>query len=273
MIGEYMKVLDLDMDYFMNDIATNVADSSTKRLSEEHYRESVWKEVRVRDFIENNLGLSKKRKTRGRIVVGHNESLFFWKELINKGKLSTPFEVVHVDSHADLGLGYSSWKYILNEVLQYNVSERPMHNRYIDCWGNMKEEGIGDYLLWAIAYQWISKLTYCANPNGDKNDYLWDILKDFHENLIWDEPVENVIQLVYNPEMDFPEYNDSEVVKKKYVDDGKKEPEVPMMIIPTIRDVKYNGDFDFVVIAQSPNYTPKSADFIMDIFREYVEEI
>lgn len=29
---------------------------------------------------------------------------------------------------------------------------------------------------------------------------------------------------------------------------------------------------DFAVFAQSPNYTPASADFIMDIFREYIVE-
>lgn len=45
------------------------------------------------------------------------------------------------------------------------------------------------------------------------------------------------------------------------------------MIIPSIQDVKYDGDFDFVVLAQSPNYTPASADFIMDIVREYIVEI
>ena len=40
-----------------------------------------------------------------------------------------------------------------------------------------------------------------------------------------------------------------------------------------IEDVSFRGDFDFAVLAQSPNYTPASADFIMDIFREYIEEI
>lgn len=142
-----------------------------------------------------------------------------------------------------------------------------------DCFGKMSQEGIGDYLLFAIAYRWISKLTYCANPNGDKNDYLWDILKDLHENGIWDDPVETPIQLVYNPNMDFPGYNDSVDDKKKYLDAGIKEPEVPMTIIPTVKDVQFSGDFDFALLAQSPNYTPASADFIMDIFREYIEEI
>jgi hypothetical protein len=38
------------------------------------------------------------------------------------------------------------------------------------------------------------------------------------------------------------------------------------MMRQTIEDVKYNGDFDFAVMAQSPNYTPESADFIMIFF-------
>ena len=40
-----------------------------------------------------------------------------------------------------------------------------------------------------------------------------------------------------------------------------------------IEDVKFDGKFDYAVMAQSPNYTPASADFILDIFREYIEEI
>lgn len=267
-----MKILDLDMDYFMKDVASGVAESCTERRPEKDYGDGVWTEDQVRCFLENNLGLSKDRKIMGRVVSGHNESLIFWKELIVKGDLSTPFEVVHVDSHADLGLGYSSWTYILNSLLQYPVSERPMYNQYLDCFGNKRSEGIGDYLLFSIAYRWISKLTYCANPNSDKNDYIWDTLKDFHENYIWDKPVENIIQLVYNPTMDFLDYNSTDEEKRAYLSAGKREPEVPMLIIPTVEDVKYNGDFDFAVMAQSPNYTPESADFIMDIFREYIEE-
>ena len=114
---------------------------------------------------------------------------------------------------------------------------------------------------------------YCANPNGDKKDYVWGILKDFEEKFIWDKPVENTIQLVCNPDMEFPLYNADKQEKQAYLKNAVKEPEVPLLIIPSIQDVKYDGDFDFVVMAQSPNYTPASADFIMDIVREYIVEI
>lgn len=268
-----MKILDLDMDYFMDDIASGISESKLDRLSEDDYGMAVWNRERVINFLESHLGLSKKNKIKGRIVAGHNGSLVFWKELILKGLLNVPFEVIHVDSHADLGLGYSSWKYILEQLIQFPVKERSQHNRYMDCFGKTTEEGIGDYLLFAIAYRWISRITYCANPKGDKNDYLVNTLKGFHENYIWDKPVENIIQLAYNPNMDIPDGDASEIVKQAYFANAKIEPEVPMLIIPTIEDVKFDGNFDYAVMAQSPNYTPASADYIMDIFREYIEEI
>lgn len=267
-----MRILDLDMDYFMDSIAINIAESDEGRLSEEYYGDCVWSEQRIRDFLERNLGLSKHNKIKGRVVSGHNEALFFWRELIESKRLEVPFEVVHVDSHADLGLGYSSWTYIVNSLLQYPVAERWENRKYVSCFGRQCDVGIGDYLLFAVAFRWISRLIYCANPHGDKNDYLLNTLKNFEEKMIWKEPVENTIQLVCNPDMDFPDYDDSARVKQAYLDRGIKEPEVPFVIIPSVEGVKYNGEFDFIVVAQSPNYTPASADFIIDIVKEYIEE-
>lgn len=113
--GVDMKVLDLDMDYFMTEIA-HTPFSCTERLEEDFYSESVWKAEKVRSFLEDNLGLSQKHKIPGRIVSGHNEALFFWEELINGKKLSDPFDVVHVDSHADLGLGDALWSFFAKFV-------------------------------------------------------------------------------------------------------------------------------------------------------------
>lgn len=264
-----MKVLDLDMDYFMEHIASFISFNTSERLDEDGYGDTVWSEERVRDFLENNLGLSKNNKIPGRVVVGHNESLFFWEELLEQGKLTDPFEVVHVDSHADLGLGCSSSDFLQSAFLTLPVETR---RRIRD-----DDEGvgisIGDYLLWAVAYKMISKITYCANPNGDKNDYVWDTLKDFKEDMIWNKPISNYIQLKYNSQMEWPKYNDSKEYKKKYMLGAIKDPEVELRIIPTIEDVKFQRGFDYAVIAQSPNYTPASADFILDVFRDYIVEI
>lgn len=266
-----MRILDLDMDYFMDSVATFIPESSIERLNEEQYSNAVWSPERVKTFFECNLGLSKNLKIKGRIVSGHNEALHFWKELINAGKLEIPFEVIHVDSHADLALGYDSWAFIMKKLLAYPVQDRPKHSVYKNCFGKTGAEGIGDYLLFAIAYRWISKITYCANPNGDKNDYIVSIMKYFEEEYIYDEIVENKIQLLYNTNQ-CPDYTATDRQKKEFIAKSVKEPEVPFTIIPTIDAVKFDGDFDFAILAQSPNYTPASADFIMGIFKDYIIE-
>lgn len=207
-----MRVLDLDMDYFMTEIA-NTPFSCKERLAEEDYGNSVWSAEEVRQFLEQNLGLSKTHKIPGRIVSGHNESLFFWEELINSKKLSDSFDVVHVDSHADLGLGDASWSFLQSEFLTLPIDSRRKISEYEFC-DKIKRISIGDYLLWAVAYRMVSSITYCANPHGDKNDYVLDTLKDFHEEYIWDKPVKNYIQLKYNKTMEMPEYDSSDAYKK-----------------------------------------------------------
>ena len=269
--GVDLRVLDLDMDYFMTEIA-NTSFSCKERLNEKDYGNSVWSADEVRQFLELNLGLSKRHKLPGRIVSGHNEILFFWEELINSKRLSDPFDVVHVDSHADLGLGDASWSFLQSAFLTLPTNSRRKIREYEFC-GNKREISIGDYLLWAVAYRMVSSIIYCANPNGDKNDYVLDTLKDFCEEYIWDKPVKNYIQLKYNKMMKMPSYDSSDAYKKKYLEGAMKDPEVELLIIPTIKDVKFDGNFDYVVMAQSPNYTPASADFILDIFREYIVEI
>ena len=265
-----MRVLDLDMDYFMTEIA-NTPFSCEERLNEKDYGNSVWPADKVRQFLEQNLGLSKNKKP-GRIVKGHNEALFFWEELIHLNKLSDPFDVIHVDSHADLGLGEASWSFLQSEFLALSIDSRRKINKYEFC-NEIKSISIGDYLLWAVAYKMVASITYCANPHGDKNDYVLYTLKDFHEEYIGDKPVKNYIQLKYNRMMKKPRNNSPDAYKKKYLDGAIKDLEVELLIIPTIEDVKFDGNFDFVVMAQSPNYTPASADFILEIFREYIEEI
>ena len=59
-----MRVLDLDMDYFMKSVATFINESEPERLPEEDYGDRVWSEREVRNFLEGNLGLSKQNRIR-----------------------------------------------------------------------------------------------------------------------------------------------------------------------------------------------------------------
>lgn len=255
-----MRILDIDMDYFLKEIPIMISGNSTVRISDDDY--PVWSKDEVIDFFENRLGLSKEIKIKGKIVTHHNEALYHWRKLIQECRLSVPFEVVHIDSHADLGLGYPSWVFILDSLLSVSVEERIKIENYRDIFEKYYEPSIGDYLLFALAFRWISKLVYVCNPADMGNDYVWMILKDGIEP-------NDKIQLAYNKEMKAVEIASK---TEKYYATAYREPEVDFEIVRRVEDVSYNGDFDYIIFCVSPNYTPAAADFIIEIMREYIME-
>lgn len=256
-----MRILDIDMDYFLVHPVAFIPDSSTQRVEDEDC--IPWNKNDVIDFLDNNLGL-KGKKIKGKIITNHNEALYYWRDLINNGELETPFEVVHVDSHGDLGLGYPSWTFIFDTLLGRLVEERIDIEHYYKYFDVYYKPKIGDYLLYVIAFRWLSKLTYVSNPKCDGDDYVWMILKD------WIEP-NNKIQLPHNPNI--PVINTyTQEEKDKYLSSAIFEPEVDFEIIRTIEGVSYDGDFDYLTFCISPNYTPASADFIFDIIKNYIKE-
>lgn len=256
-----MKILDIDMDYFLKKAPSGISSKTKSRCDSKEY--FPWKEDEVISFIENNLGLSKSNKIPGKVVTHHHEALYFWRDLIKSSKLSVPFEVVHVDSHADLGLGCGSWVFIFEKLLGLQADMRSNIEDYENKFTKYKKPDIGDYLLFAIAFRWISKLTYVSNPNHDGDDYLPYILKDCIEP-------NDKIQLPYNNKYPATYINDDDNVKE-YLENSILEPVVDFNIIRNIKDVKYDGDFDFITFSISPNYTPKEADFIINIIKEYIK--
>ena len=68
-----MRIVDIDMDYFLKEIPIIISENNTDRLPDEDYQ--VWSKDEVIDFLENKLGLSKETKIKGKIVTHHNEAL------------------------------------------------------------------------------------------------------------------------------------------------------------------------------------------------------
>lgn len=259
---ENYKVLDIDMDYFLDDIPTSISTSCTERVDENYYK--PWNRESVIKFLENNLGLSKDNKIKGKIVTHHHEALYYWRNLIKESKLKFPFEVIHVDSHADLGIGHPSWTFIFEKLLGIDVYKRSNIENYKNEFEEYELPDIGDYLLFAIAFRWISKLTYIYNPIENGDDYYLYIMKNFNDKS-------GKIQLPYNNRYSATECNNGARALREYLSTSILEPEVEFNRIKNIDNVKYDGDFDFITFCISPNYTPKSADFIIDIIREYIE--
>jgi len=250
-----MKILDIDLDYFLYDIAHYI--SINNRLDDISYK--PWDKEKVINFLENNLGLSKQKKIQGKIIINHNEALDHWKSLMDNHKLIIPFEVIHVDSHSDLGPDGGAWRFIFNKLLGLSVDKRTSYKEYFD---EPIVPECGNYLLFAIAYRWIFKLTYIFNPKESGNDYIPYIMENGSDSS-------ECIKLPYNDLYDPRDLNDV-YKKKQYYTTSKYEPEVPFFRESNIDLIKYSGDFDYITFCTSPNFTPKSADFIIDIISDYI---
>jgi hypothetical protein len=244
-----MRVIDLDLDFFINNIAHNVSDYG-KRLDEEFYQ--PWTEENVRIFLEQNCGLTTSMRIPGRIVRHQDEAFLFWRELIEKGLLKVPFDVVHIDAHADLGLGDASWVYIMGEILHKSIKERmyPKRESHKLC--------PGSYLAFAVACRWLKSLTFVLHPKW-QNDLAWLHFKNYDDNSKY-------IQLKkYDPK-------DIDVMEIRNRIPQEVEPEVPFYII-NMDEFKDDRPYDYFVLSNSPGYTPASADKLLPIFRDYIDII
>ncbi len=227
-----MRILDLDLDFFLNKIA--FWKKGNKRLDDKNY--IPWKENKLINFLENQCKLSTDNKINGKIVKKHNEAYYFWKYLIKNNNLNIPFEIVHIDAHGDLGMGDNSYEYLQNNYLKLPIKER---YNILDNEELNKQINEGNYLAFTIANRWINKLTYVIHPLGG-NDVPLEYLKIINSK--------QYIQLNNNePLVNFKKINGKNYFEEK--------------------------PFDYIVLAQSPKYTPKGADKLIKIFRKYIDEI
>ena len=245
-----MRILDLDLDFFISDIAHFISGDS-ERLDDKYY--IPWSEKETRVFLEERCGLSKEKPIKGKIVKHHDEAFFFWRELINKGCLETPFEVVHVDAHADLGLGDASWAYILSELLRF-----PPENRVNPKTNGIDGLGFGNYLAFSIACRWLSHLTFVLHPKWE-NDLPFSLLKNFDDSS-------GAIQLKLFDKKDI----DVDRVRKAIP--LAIEPEVPLKLVKYL-DYSTSKPFDYIILCQSPGYTPSSADNLLQVIKEYIDPL
>lgn len=98
-----MRVLDLD--FFQQDVFAQINDYGDRLDSS---RTKAWNKERFVNYL-GRIGL-KKEKIKGRIFRHHHEAFYFWRELILEGYLEVPFDVVHIDAHADLRFVYVAFQ-------------------------------------------------------------------------------------------------------------------------------------------------------------------
>ena len=231
-----MRVLDLDMDFFLS------GPCPLAELGErpEEGCVKVWSEDAVVRFLEEQCGLSREHPVPGAIFDTHDKALDFWAARVSDGSLDTPFEVVHVDTHSDLAFGPPGTNFVLNVVL----SRLPQQRATIAAYHDAVELDEANYLLFALAFRWISRLAYVRNPKSHQ---------DIPKQLLDAEGNIHLRSFI------------SAMMESK----NGKEPVIPFDVYDDYTQFQQAG-YDFVTMAQSPRYAPKSADRIMDIVRRYI---
>lgn len=246
-----MRVLDIDLDFFLSRIADSI--ERGKRLSENEGF-IPWSETQVRKFLELNCALNMRTPIQGSFCVYHHEVFKIWRKLILDKKLLSPFEVVHVDAHADLGLGDASWHYIIGELLH-----KPVDQRFFPKDEYMEGLEEGNYLAFAVACRWIKKLTYTHHRDCN-DDFILYYFKDFDESS-------GFLQL---PQYDLEKLHDPYFYKN--YEPLSLEPPVPFEVVNSL-EYQSDAPFSFVFLTQSPSYTPPLSDKLIPIIMEYIKEI
>ena len=82
-----MRILDLDLDFFLNDVAY-LQPEDQDALSSLEYR--PWSREKARGFLEHQCGCSAARPVPGRTVMYHDSAFDFWSELVSSGRLTVP---------------------------------------------------------------------------------------------------------------------------------------------------------------------------------------
>jgi hypothetical protein len=250
-----MNILDIDADFFLSKITRLPSDAGARRQRDEII---PWSESEVRRFLEKQCGLSTRARIPGDIVTSHDQVFWCWRDLIAQGRLESPFNLVHVDAHADMGLGDASWVYICTEVLGLHPHERTQVKS--DVKNGVNE---GSYLAFAIACRWVSNLTYVHHPG--LNLELGDIGPVHMRNF---DTMSDAIQLkLYSlADLDGAFYDAERVLPIML------EPEVPLERV-ACASYRAQTEFDFVFFSHSPRYTPPSADFMLDVASQYIDSL
>tara|TARA_R110002072_G_scaffold273413_2_gene434280 strand:- start:3637 stop:4398 length:762 start_codon:yes stop_codon:yes gene_type:complete len=244
------RILDIDLDVFVTPIGTIHADN---RLSDDNY--SVFSRDQVRTFLEGQCGLRRDSPTPGKIFEEHDEVFDHVKHLIDNGQLKTPFELVHVDAHADMGAGqWLPYEYLFTDLMRRPVSERQSPTR--------GDAGLnrGTFVLFLAACEWLGAIHYVHHPDEDM---------DFSEVLLsFDLEADQLLfQIPSCTSEQFARWRPPFTAAARPAD-WQLGTLIPLNLTP--RDQFSATDYDFAFLTRSPGFTPPAADPLFELISEYV---
>ena len=190
--------------------------------------------------------------------------------MIKTSELRTPFKVIHVDAHSDLGMGFPSWTYLHDEILSRDVAERPEANE------GPYGVNFGSWLAFAIGCQWISQLDFVINRNWHDDIPRFLLSDASYEAISVKAPLgvlpygnyKLAIELMHIPSL--IDSSENAVMRART---KRGEPTIPFNIL-TIENlgVRYsNTKWDYIFLSHSPGYVPISADPLLELIGGYVK--
>lgn len=251
-------VLDIDLDFFLD---VRPWKSKNQRHSiEDHV---PWGEDRLRAFLTRQCGLSTEKKLPGYFIRTHDEAFLIWSELIESGKLITPFNVIHIDSHADLGCGPcgSCILQLCNETMHLPVEERLKH---IKSAGMLNE---GNFLLLSVALRWLNKIFYVAHPEvfePPTPDVDYPFLGILIKPKNPSQPQSSLIRILKTDG-----WSPISIHRPPIID---YEPPTPITLVQPEK-LRMTSTPHHVIVCLSPAYTPPETDKLMEVLMEYVEDL
>ncbi len=244
-----MRVLDLDLDFFVTPIANWKSDKD--RLDPTEYVVDSIENVRV--FLEDQCGLSCDAKTPGATFEEHDEIFDHISSLRDAGIIASPIELHHVDAHSDVGGGMTRcWVYVEQELVHLPVEQRVRPKRggsYLNP---------GNFIVFLAACRWLREIHFVV-PEEWRDDTHPMYLKDF---------------CIGSRALQLKRYQASDIKAAGLTANlgsipHTLEPEVPFTYVRR-RKYRAPGKFDRMFLTRSPGFTPAGADKVFDFVREYI---
>lgn len=257
-----MRVLDLDLDFFLYRTG-HYRDSADDRADGDEY--PPWPVDDAITFLTERCQLDRRRP--GFVVEHHNELFYRWGEAIEAGQMTPQFEVVHVDAHADLGMGDASYAYLMGELAFQSIGDRyetlkrrrpPSRKEMLDLSNDALTDG--NWLMFALACGWLSSLTYVANSRVEASDGARP--GDLTRVLMQDFDIQADHLQVVGAREEVWRWRGG---RPAVVD--HRDPPVPFAI-SLWREYQASQPFDIVCLTRSPEYTPLDADPLFDAIVE-----
>lgn len=234
-----MHILDIDMDFFQSKINSFEGDSMA------HWNDetvSVWSDEQFISFLENECGLSKQNKIKGKIFNFHKDTYFTVQNLIEQGYLTTPFSITHIDAHSDMAFDTNINYYRFLKTFSDENKDAFEQHKLFDG-KNFEHIDSGNYLVAMALNAWVDEINYVYHPS---TDYL-----DISENYV--ECITPGKTFRFNFFGEIP---------------------VPWTKIRTTHSSQFHSkdNYDYICVAISPSFTVKAIDRLVCILKEYILE-